>query len=246
MKDYIDFEEEFNLLIEKHKSDKDYVLLKDYPLIFSTVMSIASERNSDGITKALMNAAISYFVLPTYSVPEKNSGIKGYIDDFFICIYALRELLEHDKKMGEYLIKKYWKIQENYDDYIPKKYYELLRKIDSETVADITSSSGLEFITNLIRSKKNPRTYSEQRIHDLQRKMYYLFFLFFNRPLIGKEEKRKFENEFFGGEDFREFTKKIELLSKSDSQFSVTKDNVDDMFDLEKRIKKIRAERLLR
>ena len=43
-----------------------------------------------------------------------------------------------------------------------------------------------------------------------------------------------------------EFAKKIELLSKTDDEFNMAHDNIEDMFDVDKRLKKIRAERLLK
>jgi len=245
MEDYVDFEEKFRRLIEDHKDDKDYPLIKDYPKIFSTIIGIASDRNSDGIVKMVMNSAISYFVLLTDALPEKDMGIKGYIDDFFICIRALRELLNYDKKLGEYLIRKHWKLGEDYDSYIVNKYYGLIQKLDSKTVTDILSYSGMNFIDEIIQLKTNPSKYSEQKIRDLQRKLYYLFYVFFNQPLIGKEEKRKFEEHIFGTDEFIEFAKKIELLSKSHEEFMTAKNNVDQIFNVDEKLKKVKAKRLL-
>ncbi len=246
MKDYVDFEENFRKLVGNHKNDKDYELIKDYPEVFSTIMGIASDRSADGMVKMIMNSAISYFVLLTDVISEKEGGIKGYIDDFFVCIYALRELLKYDKKLGEYLIKKHWKLKEDYDNYLLEKYYELIKKIDQKIVLEIISYSGIGFVSEVISSKKHPKTYSQHKVKDLQRKISYMFFLFLNRPLIGKEQKRNFENEFFGTEEFMEFAKNLELLSKSDDQFTPAQKNVDEMFDIETRLKKVKAKRLLK
>jgi len=246
MEDYVDFEKKFKKLTEQHKKDSNYGLIKDYPAILSTVMEIASDKNSDPFTKIIMNCAISYFVIPTDVLSEKEQGIKGYLDDFFICICALRELLEYDENLGKYLIKKHWNLEEEYDSYIVKTYYELTKKIDSKLVSDIFDYSGMDFVEKQIDMKNKPKRYSEQKIRDLQTKIHYLFFLFLNRPLVGKEEKRKFEEQVFGTEEFREFAKKMELLSKTDKTFARAKDNLNEMLSIEEKMKKIKARRLLK
>lgn len=247
MKDYIDFEEKFRKLIEFHKDSKDYSLIKDYPDIFSTIVGIVSDKSADGVTKMIMNSAICYFVLPTDVASEKELGIRGYLDDFYVCICALRELMEYDKKLGEYLISKHWKLKEEYEDYIPKKYYVLTKIIEPKKISEILSYSGIGYIADIIKLKTNPSKYSEQKIRDLQRKIHYLFYLIFNRPFEGiKNAKKEFEDTFFGTEEFLEFDKKLELLSKSDKEFVTAKSNVDKMLGIEEKLKKIKARRLLR
>lgn len=245
MADYIDFETKFNELMDKHHGDKDSMLIKDCPAVFSVVVKIAGDRHSDGTVKILMNTAISYFLLPTDIISEKEFGIKGYIDDFYVCISALYILLEYDRKLGQFLISKYWKLGNDYEHYIPEKYYALTQRLGEKTTSDISSSSGLDFIKEFISSKKMPRTYSEKKIRELQNKLYYLFSLFFNHNL-DSEARRKFDTEFFGTEEFFEFTKKIELLSKHDDSFKTASNKVNEMFDIEDEIKKARARRLLK
>lgn len=245
MKDYIDFEESFKQLIEKHKMDKDYQLIKDYPAIFSTIRGIARDRHCEGVTKMLMNTSIAYFVLPTDVISEKEFGIKGYLDDFFICVAALYELLEYDKNLGQFLISKYWKLDEDYERYIPNKYYALIQRLGEKATTDTIASSGLQSIKEQISLRKKPRTYSEHKIRELQRRLDYMFYLFFNRNFINREEKMKFDSQCFGTEEFIEFTKKIELLAESDNSFNLAKEQVNEMFDIEEEIRKARAKRLL-
>ncbi len=246
MEDYVDFEKTFRNLIEKHKEDPDYNLIKDYPVLYSIVANIASDKNSCGIVKMIMNSAISYFILPTDVISEKDFGIKGYLDDFFICLHALTELLKYDKKLGEYLISKYWTLEENYNNYLSDKYYKLLKMIEPNLRSKIISYSGINFIEEMIMSKKSPRKYSEKKIRDLQRKIHYMFYLFLNRPIVGKEGKREFDGQFFGTKEFMEFSKKIDLLSKNDDEFKYVKNNLDRMFNLENKIKEIKVKRLLK
>lgn len=246
MEDYVDFEKKFEKLIEQYKNDKDYNLIKDYPVIFSVVSDIAIDRNSNGIIKMIMNSAVSYFVLPTDVISEKELGIKGYIDDFFMCLSALRVLLDYDKKLGQFLISKYWKLEENYDSYLPKKYYEIIQRLGTKITSDIISFSGLQFIKDLISSQKTPRTYSEQKIRELQNKLYYMFSLLFSRDFVNNEARKNFDREFFGTEEFLEFKKKIEILSESDDLFKSIHSHVDGMFDTEEEIKKARLKRILK
>jgi uncharacterized membrane protein YkvA (DUF1232 family) len=244
--DYVNFEEKFRELIEQHKSDKDYKLIKDYPAILSIVNNISTDRNSDGVVKMLMNSAVSYFVLPTDIVSEKELGIKGYIDDFFMCIAVLRELLEYDRKLGQFLISKYWKLEESYESYIPNKYYAVMQRLGDKITSDIISSSGLQFVVDYINSKKTPRTSSERKIRELEKKLWYMFYLFFNRNFVDMEAKRNFDSQFFGTEEFLEFKKKIELLSESDDAFKQANSMVNEMLDIEEQIKKARAKRILK
>jgi len=247
MDDYVDFEEKFKMLIKGHKDDPDYNLVKDYPSVFSVVLGIASDRNSDGIVKTIMNSAISYFVLPTDILSEKKYGIKGYIDDFFICIYALRQLLEYNKEWGEFLIKKYWIINEDYENYLLNKYYTLNQRIDPKIIEDILVSSGMNFVNETICLKNNPRKYYEIKTHELQRRIQYLIFLFLNnRAFISKEERKKFEDQLFGTVEFLDFTKNLELLSKKDNDFSNAQCQVREMLNIDQKLKKIKAKRLLK
>lgn len=247
MENYVDFEEKFRKLIENHKDDRNYELIKDYPKIFSIVLKIASDKNSDGCIKMIMNTAISYFVLPTDVISEKTFGIKGYIDDFFICICALRKLIEYDKEFGGFLIKKYWTIEEDYESYLINKDYAINQLVDQKIISDVLSSSGMNFVTETICLKNNSRKYFELKTHDLQRKIHYLIFLYLNnRTVIGKEERKKFEEQIFGTEEFMDFTKKLELLSKKDKSFANGKIQVDEMFNLDEKLKKVKTKRLLR
>jgi len=246
MEDYVDFEEIFKKLIEKHKDDKNYYLIKDYPQIFSLISEIAADKNSSGIIKVFMNCAISYFILPEDIISEKDHGVKGYLDDFFICLHVLSELLKYDKKLGEFLISKHWKLEENYKNYISEKYYSIIKIIEPNLRSEILAYSGVSFIEELMVSKKTPRKYSEIKIRDLQRKIYYLFNLFLNRPIVGKEVKREFESKFFGTDEFMEFSKKLELLNRAGSGFEMVKKNIDNMFNFEETMRDVKVKRLLK
>jgi uncharacterized membrane protein YkvA (DUF1232 family) len=186
IEDYVDFRRRFKKLIEKHKNDENYDLIKDYPKIFSLITNIASDKNSDGIVKVIMNSAISYFILTIDVVPEKEFGIKGYVDDFFISLYALNKLLEYDSNQGEYLISKHWKLDDDYKVYISEKYYQQMRALNDRIIADIIAYSGMGFIEEIILFKQNSKTYSEKKIRILEKQLDYMFHLFFNRSLIGK------------------------------------------------------------
>jgi hypothetical protein len=163
-----------------------------------------------------------------------------------MCISALRELLGYEKKLGQFLISKHWKLKEDYESYIVDKYWAVIQRLGEKATSDIISSSGLQFIQDFINYKKAPKTYSEQKIRDLERKLDYMFYLFFNRNFVNNEERRKFDSQFFGTEQFLEFKKKMELLSESDDTFKQSNDRVNEMFDIEEQIKKARTKRLLK
>jgi uncharacterized membrane protein YkvA (DUF1232 family) len=248
MEDYIDFEEQFNKLINNHKGDSNYELIKDYPLIFSTVTRISSDKNTDGIAKMIMNCAIAYFILPEDIVSEKDVGIKGYMDDFFLCIHALRQLLDYDKNMGKYLIKKHWRLNDNYEDYLPKKYYELTKKIEPQVISNVLSLSGLNCIYDIVLSRNNPRAYLEMKTRDFQKKIDYMFYLFFNhtQSSMNKEEKKNFENQFFGTPEFWDFVKKLDSLAQSDEKYSQPQEKLNEILDLNTRLTQAKAKRLLK
>ena len=76
LKDYVDFEEIFKNLINTHKKEENFNLIKDYPAIYSLISNIAGDKSADGTTKMLMNSAISYFILPEDIISEKEHGVK--------------------------------------------------------------------------------------------------------------------------------------------------------------------------
>jgi len=246
METYVDFERMFVKLIEKHKKDPDYELIKDYPVIFSIISKISADKNADGFAKLLINCTIAYFVLPTDIISEKKYGLKGYIDDFFVCLHALIRLREYDEYLGDFLIKKHWSLEEDYRTYIVDRYYQLMRKIDPKMIDEILTFSGISFIDDKIFSKKKPKKYSEIKIKYLQRKIKYMFYIFFQKPLSGRENRKLFEEQFFGTDEFKEFVTLVECLEKKDSRFEKIKKNTDEILDVEEMIKAIRIKRLLK
>ena len=244
--DYVDFGIMFEKLIEKHKNDDNYYLIKDYPKIFSLITNIASDKNSEGNIKMIMNSAISYFVMTIDTISEKEFGIKGYIDDFFICLYALNALLEYDQKQGEYLISKHWKLNEDYRDYIHNKYLQLVGMLDSKLIKDVLSCSGVGYIEEKMLLMKNPKTYSEKKIRSLERKLEYLLYLFFNQTVMNNEARKEIEQQIFGTDAFMEFARKVDLLSKTDNNFITTKNNIHLMMGIEESIKKAKLRRIFK
>ena len=73
-----------------------------------------------------------------------------------------------------------------------------------------------------------------------------MFFLFFNRPLIGNEERARFDEQLFGTEEFLEFKKKIDILSSFDNEFELAKNEVNETFNIEEKLKEMRIKRIFR
>ena len=247
MDDYVNYEARFRDLIDAHKGDPDYELIKDYPEVFSLLTKISSDRGADGMTKAILNCALSYFVLPTDIISEKEQGIQGYIDDFYICLEALRLICEHDEVNSKYLIKKYWFREGNPQTFISEKYYSVVTKLSHSITRQIKSFSGLNYLSDLIHAKKG-RSYADGKRKMLKRQITYLLFMIFGEDskIVDSEEKRMYVlNKISSSDEFNEFVRDIELLSRKDRKYVPAAKNVEELLSVDEMLRKIKAERIV-
>jgi uncharacterized membrane protein YkvA (DUF1232 family) len=246
MSEYIDFEKQFEKLISFHEGEEEYELIKDYPQLFSLICNMSTDKNLTGFIKSMLNNAIAYFILPEDIISEKEHGIKGYIDDYFICIYVLRKFIDYDPDLADYIFKKFWPFEENKDKYLTEKYYSLMKKLKRKTMEEILNYSGVSFIEEEIKKGNNKSSkYFSEKINKLNKKIDYMMYLFLNNPRLNKQQKIEFEEQFFGTSEFTTFSKNMELLSKKNKDFERVKDNCNEIFSVHKVLKDARIKRLL-
>jgi uncharacterized membrane protein YkvA (DUF1232 family) len=248
MENYVDFENLFKKSIQKHKSSKNYRYIQDYPTLFSTIVKIANDKNCEPAIRILMHCAISYFIIPKDVISEKEYGVKGYIDDIFVCIFALNEFIKYDKEFAEYLIKKYWLINEDYESYITRMYYTLLKEVEGlgkDVLNEIMVFSGLNKIREVLMAEKNGKNYYQKKIKDLETKLYYIFKLIMSNPPNTNEFKNAAAS-IFSTEEFRDFSRAMTLLAKHEKQYGIILDRINDVVELDELLKQKRIERLMK
>jgi len=76
------------------------------PKLFELLCNIFLDKEISPKIRYKISLAIAYFVVPEDKIPEKVFGPYGYIDDIFVVVYILKELIEIN---GIDFIKKYWK-----------------------------------------------------------------------------------------------------------------------------------------
>lgn len=85
--------------------------LKHVPQFFELFQDLSGKTDLDSATKRLVNSVISYFVLPSDVIPEKEWGALGYIDDLYLCAYVVNELRNYGQ--ARKLIESCWREKED-------------------------------------------------------------------------------------------------------------------------------------
>ncbi len=78
--------------------------------------------------KMKINSAISYFVIPTDVISEKEYGPYGYIDDIYISVYVLKDIINI---YGYQNIKKLWEGKGELNNVLDECYNKSLEVIDN-------------------------------------------------------------------------------------------------------------------
>jgi|GEM_PF-2049210 len=89
----------FEYLKNSVESCQDYEgILAHLPGFYTILCNIARDSKCDWYTKMLINAALSYLVVENDVISEKKQGAKGYLDDLFVCSYALKQIRDNVSK----------------------------------------------------------------------------------------------------------------------------------------------------
>ena len=107
-------------------------LLNMTPDMFTLLCDLMQDERVKWDARMLVNAALSYLVVPSDIIPEDEYGEIGYIDDLFLCAYILNEMKE---KGLEAILRETWKgggdVISIVDEVLPKS-RELVREREEE------------------------------------------------------------------------------------------------------------------
>ncbi len=90
---------------------------KLYKLLSNLLMNYNKKLDSED--KMKINAAISYYVVPLDVIPESEYGPYGYIDDIYICVYVIKDLIE---KYGYEEINQFWEEIDDLSEVVNESY----------------------------------------------------------------------------------------------------------------------------
>ena len=121
-------------------SGKYHEILIYAPNIYSLLCELLNSKKITGEQRNLICAAIAYFVLPKDIFPEKIFGVKGYIDDIYLCLYVLNQI--KDKHGIEELIE-YWDMDINILEKLLVEDYNKLNKEFNYILKDILQYIGI-------------------------------------------------------------------------------------------------------
>jgi uncharacterized membrane protein YkvA (DUF1232 family) len=93
----------------------EYILLA--PDFFHLLCKLALDKDVPTKEKAMLAAALAYFVSPIDLIPEAIIGPAGYVDDIALAAYVLNSIIT---KSDEELVLKYWAGEEDLLDLIKR------------------------------------------------------------------------------------------------------------------------------
>lgn len=102
---------------EENRSSKNYwkIYLINSPLLFSFLVGLTRLKNLTKNERALILAAIAYFINPLDYLPESILGALGYLDDVVVSAFVIDRML---KKIPENFITDNWKGKLNFKTFI--------------------------------------------------------------------------------------------------------------------------------
>jgi len=125
------FKEFYDALTENLETyNGQYASFIDYgPKLYKLLSHLLMDYNRelDSEDKMKINAAISYYVVPLDVIPEQEYGPYGYIDDIYVCVYVIKELIE---KYGYDNINEFWKEYEELSDVIDETHEKCVILLD--------------------------------------------------------------------------------------------------------------------
>lgn len=108
---------DINKWTEENRNSKNYwkIYLINSPLLFSFLVGLTCLKNLTRNERALISAAIAYFINPFDYLPESILGALGYLDDVVVSAFVIDRLL---KKIPEKFISDNWKVKLNFKTFI--------------------------------------------------------------------------------------------------------------------------------
>ena len=140
--------EMLNELFSNHNTIH-YPILKYIPSFFKILKKLYSDKDICGEVKVEVNSALSYFVLENDYISDFKSA-KGYLDDLFICVYVLNDIMEYDSS----ILYKYWDLDEKPEELLRKLTQELDMNLEDSTW-DILAFLGINMFKHICATEAN-------------------------------------------------------------------------------------------
>jgi uncharacterized membrane protein YkvA (DUF1232 family) len=121
-------------------------VIKYAPDFYELFESLAEEKGLNQKVRSIVNSVIVYFVLPSDVIPESEYGAFGYVDDVYLCAYAVGKIATD--KTEKKLIKSYWKQKDDVFDIAA-----FIRNAVENASDDIITKEELELVRSYIEPK---------------------------------------------------------------------------------------------
>ena len=110
------------------------------PELFRLMTKLLEDDRTPREAKPFVNAACAYFVAPYDAIPEEVFGPLGFMDDIFVCLFAVNRLMD---VMDRKLLDENWGGSESLQSTIDQ-FYPTVEKYVSDAKEHILSFVGLE------------------------------------------------------------------------------------------------------
>ncbi len=92
---YYDYLKSF---VQKQSDGLYYDTIKYFPDVFKLLIQVLEVRDIDIKVRLLINCAIAYIVIPNDIFPEAQDSSTGLIDDLFVGLYAINEIINGENR----------------------------------------------------------------------------------------------------------------------------------------------------
>lgn len=123
----------------QHFKGEFWSIIRLAPDLFELFINLATDPDIPSSGKHIINATITYFVVPHDVLPEDVYGAIGYLDDIFLCAWSLKQL---GGQLGYGVLERHWKGDEGLKELIEEIFEKTHERI-AEVEEDILEFVGL-------------------------------------------------------------------------------------------------------
>ena len=120
----------------------EYASFIDYgPELFKLLCDILDDKRVNADLRLKISAGISYYVVPMDIIPESIYGPYGYIDDIYLTVYVLKQVVEIH---GIELLEQFWQSEENILNVMTTCFEKSEEILEEDQINDILTYVGLK------------------------------------------------------------------------------------------------------
>ena len=138
-----EFKDFYDALHENLDSYKgEYASFIDYgPELFKLLCDILDDERISADLRLKISAGISYYVVPMDIIPEAIYGPYGYIDDIYLTVHVLKEVV---KIHGYGLLERFWQLDENISEIMEICFEKAEEVLEENQINEILIYVGLK------------------------------------------------------------------------------------------------------